>query len=372
MDIVIAFVRRIAVLCRKELLAIVKDPANRVILVAPALIQCVLFGYGATFDLNHVPYAVLNQSQGAASVELLARFDGSGVFERVANLRTPSDIAQVIDSGEALLVLHIGSDFEERLAEGQGAALQLILDGRNSTTAGMAAGHIGTLITDYNANLQGAVKSAVSIETRAWYNPNLETRWNIVPGLIAALSLIQTLMLSALSVSREREQGTFDQLLVTPLSPMDILIGKALPSVVIGLMQSTLILAISLFWFQIPMAGSLLTLYVGLAVFTTACVGIGLCISALSINMQQAMVYSFVLLMPLIMLSGLTTPVRNMPDALQVITYVDPLRFAIDLVRRVYMEGASLADVANDFVPMLAVAAVTLPLAAWLFRYRLA
>lgn len=368
----IAFIRSLIVLCRKEFLTIVKDPANRVILIGPVLLQSVLFGYGATYDLNHAPYAVLDQSHGQASAELLARFDGSGIFKRIATLQTPADIARVIDNDQALLVLHIAPDFDERISSGQNAPVQLVLDGRNSTTAGMAAGHVANLIAHYNASLRGGGAPLVHIEMRAWFNPNLETRWNIIPGLIAALSMIQTLMLAALSVAREREQGTFDQLLVTPLGPIEIMIGKAAPPIVIGLMQSSIILIISLFWFRIPMAGSLLTLYLGLLTFTFACVGVGLSISALSTNMLQAVVYAFVLIMPLIMLSGLATPVRNMPEALQIATYANPLRFAIDLVRRVYLEGASLADVAVNFVPMLVMAAITLPLAAWLFRNRLA
>lgn len=372
METFIAFVRRIGFLCRKELLAILKDPANRVILIAPVLVQAMVFGYGATYDLNHVPYAVLDRSRSAVSTELIARFDAAGVLRRVATLRTSAEIATVIDGSQALMVLHIAPDFAERIAAGQDAPVQLVLDGRNSTTAGMAAGHVATLVADYNARLPGTAPTPVRIETRAWFNPNLETRWNIVPGLIAALSMIQTLILAALSVAREREQGTFDQLLVTPLTPTDILIGKALPAVLVGVIQASLILAIALFWFRIPMAGAVSTLYLGLLVFTTACVGIGLSVSALSANMQQAMVYAFVLMMPLILLSGLITPVRNMPDALQVATHANPLRFAIDLVRRVYLEGAGLADVAADFIPMLAVAAVTLPLAAWLFRNRFA
>lgn len=366
-----AMLRRIAFLCRKEALAIVKDPANRVILIAPVVVQSLLFGYGATYDLNHVPYALLDQSRGAAAVELAARIDGSGVFQRVATLRTPADIARVIDAGQALLVIHLAADFDRRLAAGQDAPMQVVLDGRNSTTAGMAAGHLGTLVAGYNATLPGAGAPPVRVSTRAWFNPNLETRWNIMPGLIATLSMIQTLMLAALSVAREREQGTFDQLLVTPLNPLEILVGKAVPAILIGLVQSTLILLVARYWFAIPLAGSPATLYLGLLLFTTASVGIGLSISALSANMQQAMVYTFVLMMPLILLSGLVTPVGNMPEALRIATWANPLRFAVDLVRRVYLEGAGLRDVAIDFLPMLAVAAVTLPLAAWLFRNRL-
>ena len=173
-------------------------------------------------------------------------------------------------------------------------------------------------------------------------------------------------------MAREREQGTFDQLLVTPMRPIEILIGKALPSIAVGLIQASLIFAVALWWFQIPFSGSALLLYAGLATFATACVGIGLSISALSLNMQQAMVYAFVLIMPLMLLSGLVTPVSNMPWSLQMLTYADPLRFAIELVRRVYLEGAGWSDVYTDFWPMVAVALVTLPVAAWLFRNRLA
>jgi ABC-2 type transport system permease protein len=211
----------------------------------------------------------------------------------------------------------------------------------------------------------------LTLETRAWFNPNLETRWNFMPALIATLSMLQTLLLTALSVAREREQGTFDQLLVTPLSPTEIMIGKAIPPMLIGLVQSTLVLLVTRFWFHIPMAGSLLTLYAGLAAFIIAGVGIGLSISALAANMQQAELYTFVLLMPMMLLSGLTTPVASMPRALQIATLVNPIRFGIDLVRRVYLEGASLATVLPDLVPLLLIAAVTLPTAAWLFRHRL-
>jgi len=192
-----------------------------------------------------------------------------------------------------------------------------------------------------------------------------------MPTLIASLSLIQTLLLAALSVAREREQGTFDQLLVTPLTPMQILVGKAVPSVLVGLMQSTIILLIIRFWFQIPMAGSIVTLYLGLLVFTVAAVGVGLSLSALSLTMQQAMLYTFLVVMPLMMLSGMLTPVRNMPEVLQVATHANPLRFGVAVARGVYLEGATFVDIVPHLIPLVAMIAVTLPLAAWLFRHRL-
>lgn len=366
--------RCILALCRKELLTILKDPANRVILFVPALLQSVLFGYAATYDLTHVPYALLDQSRSAASAELVAHLDGTGVFHRIETLRTRADISRVIDSGQALLVISIGPRFATQLEAGEAAPLQLVLDARNSNTAGSAAGFVNAVVERFNADWRerhGAAPLPLQIETRAWYNPNLETRWNLIPGLIAALSMLQTLMLTALSVAREREQGTFDQLLVTPLTPLDIMIGKSLPPILVGLTQSTIVLFVALFWFRIPMAGSLLTLYTGLLCFTVASVGIGLSISAVSLNMQQAMLYTFVLVMPLMLLSGLTTPISNMPDALQLATLANPLRFAINLVQRVYLEGVGLREVALDLLPLLVIAALTLPLAAWLFRHRL-
>lgn len=366
----VATLAQIAALIRKELQALIKEPASRLVLLAPIFIQSMLFGYGATYDLNHVPYAVLDQSRSAASIELLARLDGTGVFEREATLASSRQIAEVIDGGDVLLVLSIPADFESRLASGQTAPLQLILDGRNSTTAASAAGYLNAIVADYNATLGGAARG-ITIERRAWFNPNLESRWNIMPALIAGLSMLQTLLIAALSVAREREQGTFDQLLVTPLTPMQVLIGKALPAILVGLVQSTIVFLIIRYWFQVPMSGSVAMLYLGLVTFTVAAVGLGLSISALSLTMQQAMLYTFLLIMPMMLLSGLLTPVRNMPEALQIATWLNPMRFGMSIVRRVYLEGAGFRDVALEFIPLVALAVVTLPLAAWLFRNRL-
>ncbi len=366
----IDYLAKVWALVRKEMLTLVKDPANRALLIVPALMQALLYGYGATYDLTNVPYAVLDQSRGAASTELLARLDGTGVFHRVATLTSSDQLAGVIDRSEALVLIGIPSDFEERIAAGQQAPLQVILDGRNSSTAGAAASYVSSIVASYNQSLGNV--SSITVVSRSWFNPNLESRWNMMPGLIASLSLIQTLMLAALSVAREREQGTFDQLLVTPFTPFQILIGKALPSILVGLLQSTVIFLIILFWFKIPMSGSVWLLYLALFTFTAASVGIGLSISAMALNMQQAMLYTFMLIMPFMLLSGLLTPVRNMPEVLQILTYANPLRFGIDTVRCIYLEGAGLGDIAFNFIPLLAVAIITLPLAAWLFRNRLA
>jgi ABC-2 type transport system permease protein len=372
----IAFALRIGHLFRKELLAILKDPSSRVILVMPVLMQSLLFGYAATYDLTHVDYALLDQSHGAASAALIARLDGTGVFSRAATLTSPDQIAPLIDRQAALLAIQIGPDFERRLIAGEDAPIQLIIDARNSTTAGSASGFVNSVVNAFNDDWRqshgGKATAAARIESRAWFNPNLQTRWNILPGMIAAISMIQTLLLTALSVAREREQGTFDQLLVTPLAPAEIMIGKALPPVFVGLVRASLVLLIARLWFRVPMAGSLITLYVGLALFMLACVGIGLSISAISANMQQAMLYTLVLIMPMMLLSGFATPVSNMPKALQIATMANPLRFALDLAQRVYLEGVGLDVVWPNLIPLAVIAALTLPLAAWLFRHKLA
>ena len=362
--------RYLWVLTRKEFLAILADPANRVTLIAPVFIQAVLFGYAASYDVNHVDYAVLDQSRSQSSQQVLAHLDGSGIFKRTADLQNNQQIQQVINDRTALAVITIPADFEDKLNRQESSPIQVILDGRNSSTASMAGSYISSVVGQVNQERLGT-NSAITVQARTWYNPNVESRWGIMPSLIATLSMMQTLLLSALSVAREREQGTFDQLLVTPYTPTQIMIGKAIPPIIIGVIQSSIILAIILFWFQIPMNGSLALLYFGLFAFNIAVVSVGLSISAIALNMQQAMLYTFFLIMPLTLLSGLLTPVQNMPEVLNWLTYANPLRFGIDLVQRVYLEGASFAQVKWDFVPMLVLAIITLPLAAWLFRNRL-
>jgi len=369
-----ATLHRIAILIRKELIAILKDPRSRLILVMPVVLQSLLFGYAATFDLDEVPYALLDADHSDASSDLLAMIDGSGVFTRALELRNAHQIGDIIARKQALIVIHVPADFARRLQAGHGAVVQVISDGRNSNTGNVAAAYVGTAIERFNASWNakhGGASTPLRIANRAWYNPNLETRWNMIPSLIAALSMLQVLMLAALSVAREREQGTFDQLLVTPLRPTEIMIGKAVPSILIGLAQSTIILLLARFWFGIPFQGSLFTLYFGLVLFTTAAVGIGLALSAFSATMQQAMLYTFVLLMPMMLLSGLTSAISNMPRTMQYLTYANPLRYAIELVQRVYLEGASIGYLYNVMWPLVVIAMITLPTAVWLFRHRL-
>jgi ABC-2 type transport system permease protein len=364
---------RIFALVRKELLAIFKDPVSRYSFILPPIIQCVVFGYAATYDLNEVPYAVFDQDHGAAARELLAHFDGSRIFHRVANLTRDADIAKVIDNKDALLVVRIGQDFERNLMLGKGADIELIADGRNSNTASVAMGYVSTIVDGFNSDWRADHALAdppVQVVMRAWFNPQLETRWNMVPSLIGTITLIQTMMFAAMSVAREREQGTFDQLLVTPLRPYEIMVGKAVPAMIIGILQATTILAVAALWFRIPFEGSLLTLFPGLVLFVLAAVGIGLFVSSLAATMQQAMLYAFVLIMPFAMLSGLTTPISNMPLVFQYFTLINPLRYAISIAQRVYLEGVGIKTLIPDLWPMVLIAGFTLAAATWMFRNR--
>ena len=356
MEHIMLYIRRILFMVRKEMLTTLKDPKSRIILIMPVIIQSLLFGYVASYNLDSVDYAVLDLSRSRCSEELIAELDGSGIFKRVATLGSTSQIARFIDGREAGVVLVIGHDFADKITAGETAPVQVITDGRNTMTSSIASGYISTVGAAYNSRLHGG-HQLLHIDPVAWYNPNLISRWGFLASLLPMVSLAQVMILAGLSVARERENGTFDQLMVTPL--------------LIGMVQSFIVLTIAVVWFKVALVGSLFTLALVMAVFLLSCVGIGLSISAVAKNMQQVIVYNFVVLLPIMLLSGMATPVRNMPTVLQYFTYINPMRFAIDGVRRVYIEGASLSMIASDFIPMLIVAAVTMPLAAWMFRHKL-
>lgn len=365
---------RILALIRKEFLAVLKDPRSRFIIFIPPILQCLIFGYAASFDLDSVPYAVLDQDHSAASSDFLSHLDGSGIFRRQVDLDRAEDISAAIDSGRALLVVQIDQNFERHLIAGEPAQVQVIADGRNSNTGGTALGYFASVVEEFNANWRANHSEAgppVRLIIRSWYNPNLDSRWSMIPCLIGTLTMLGTLMLTAMSVAREREQGTFDQLLVTPFRPFEIMVGKAVPNMAMGFTQATTILLIAVFWFHIPFAGSFFVLYAGLGLFLMAAVGLGLLVSSISATMQQAMLYAFLLVMPFAILSGLTTPFNSMPHFLQSAMVINPLRYALDLTRRVYLEDAGFAQLLSDFFPLAVIGVVTLSGSTWLFRRRL-
>jgi ABC-2 type transport system permease protein len=206
---------------------------------------------------------------------------------------------------------------------------------------------------------------------RAWFNPNLQSRWFIVPGIVGLLSLVVVIVVTALSVAREREQGTFDQLLVTPLRPVEILLGKGLPGFIIGLVEATVIILVVVFWFEIPLRGSLGALYTGIMLFLLSAIGVGLMISSFAVTQQQGLLGGFLFLVPAVILSGFATPIANMPHMVQAITLFNPLRYFMVVLRGVFLEGTPLHLLINQFWPMAVIGLATLSLAGWLFRHRM-
>ena len=369
------FVRRIIALTIKEFIMILKDPKSRFVIIGPPLIQFFLFGYAATYDLKNVRYAVFDESRTAESRQLLSRFEGSENFELTKTLLNEKEIAFMIDREKARLVIHIGPEFSRDLHNGRTAILQVIVDGRNSNVALIALGYIGSIVEQYNQDLvkKGVVSMngpGVVLVDRAWFNANLQSRWFIVSALGGIISMVVVMILTSLAVAREREFGTFDQLLVAPFTPGEILVGKSLPGMFFGLMDALLFSAGAVYWFGVPFRGTVGTLVLALGCFILTIVGVGLLVSSLSMTMQQALLGSFVFMMPSVILSGFATPIENMPHWLQIGTLINPLRHLITALREIFLEGAGISMIWPQLWPLLMMAGFTLPLAGWMFRHR--
>ena len=366
--------QRILALALKEFLALLKDKRSRMVIIVPPLIQLLVFGYAASFDLNRIPFAIYDRDGGYAARELLAAFTGSPHFELQRRVGSNHEIADLIDRREVMLVLQIEPRFTARLSSGESAPLQLLVDGRNSNTAQIANHYASQIVHDFNtrwSEVHGLPQPPARLVMRAWYNPNLESRWFFIPGVVGILTLVVTMVVTALSVAREREQGTFDQLLVTPLRPVEILIGKSIPGVLIGLAQGSLIVLLVVFAFGVPLRGSLGALYLGMGLFLLSAVGVGLMISSLAVTQQQGLLGAFLFLVPSVILSGFATPIANMPQAVQLLTYLDPLRYFLIVLRGVFLEGDSYALLLDQYWPMALIGLASLTAAGWLFRHRM-
>jgi ABC-2 type transport system permease protein len=299
---------------------------------------------------------------------------GSPHFHLADRLEHDGQIAPLIDNRDVLVVLRIGPRFSADLYAERTAPVQAIIDGRNSNTALLVLGYLRRIVNDFNtawAERNGLPPPLATVEARAWFNANLASRWFIVPGIVGLLTLVVTTMVTALSVAREREAGTFDQLLVTPLRPFEILIGKSFPGVLIGTVEGSFILLMAIYWFEVPLRGSLGALYLGMFLFILSAVGIGLMISSLAVTQQQGLLGAFLFLVPAVILSGFATPIANMPDAVQLLCYLNPLRYFLIILRGVFLEGNSWAILLPYYWPMALIGLTTLSFAGWLFRHRL-
>lgn len=363
--------QRVVALSIKELLALLRDAASRAVLIGPPIIQLLVFGYAATFDLTHVPFVVYNQDQGQLSRDFIAHFAGSPSFDLLRIVHNQPALQRAIDDKSALMAMDIGPNFTSDLERGRTTHVQLILDGRDSNTAGLAMGYAQSIITTFNEaqirERRGIPPSAVLLD-RAWFNPNLDSHWFIIPGICGILTLLVSMLTTGLSVAREREMGTFDQLLVTPMGPTEILLGKALPGFLVGTLEGSLIILVAIFWFHVPFTGSLLALYAGLLCFLLATVGIGLMISSLARTQQQGLLGVFLFMVPAIVLSGFATPIANMPRAVQYITLLDPLRYFLIVLRGTFLEGAGAALLWPQYWPLALIGIGSMIIAGRLFR----
>lgn len=369
-----AMLARILALALKELLVLFKDKRSRIVVIAPPVFQLLIFGYAASFELNDIAYGVYDRDGGAAARDLLARFAGAPAFHLVGHIDHQAQIADWLDTRQVAMVVQLDPRFSADLAIGQSAAVQVLIDGRNSNSAQVIQQYVERILDGFNRDwiaAHGLLGPPVTLVARAWFNPNLESRWFFVSGLIGLLTLVVTVMVTSLSVAREREQGTFDQLLVTPLRPVEILIGKATPGLLIGLFEASLVVTLAVFWFWVPLVGDLWVLYSGILLFVLAAVGVGLMISSLVATLQQALLGAFLFLVPAVILSGFATPIANMPPAVQVLTLLDPLRYFLVIVRSVLLEGGGFDLLASQMWPLALIALVTLSAAGWLFRHRM-
>ncbi|MFI4938905.1 MAG: ABC transporter permease [Burkholderiales bacterium] len=358
--------RRIAQLLIKEFLQLKRDKSARFRLLIPPIIQMLLFGYAATFEVFNVSTAILDQDHTPESRNLIAAFVHSSRFEVTTLAQTHKEAEDAIERSDAQVAIVVPPGFSELLHKGQSAPIQVLVDGTNSNTALIALGYVGEIANSlgrfYALDLAQRTGSAlgrtlvhVDVAQRYWYNPNLNSRWFFVPGVIGTLLLITIVNLTAFAIVREREVGTLEQLLVTPIRPAEFIIGKTLPFFLIGLLEAAIIAGVGMLWFKVPFVGNPLLLLGGTCLFLLSVLSIGLLISTLCTTQQQAFASNFFVLNPLFILSGFSFPISSMPQALQWLTFLNPLRYYLVIIRGTFLKGIGIEFL---WPQMLALAAI--------------
>jgi len=361
-------IRRMVV---KELRQLLRDPrSRRVIFVAPIL-QLVLFGYAVNTDVRNVATAVVDHDRTAQSRQLVSTLTASGYFRVVDSSDDSDALGRALDSGRALVGLEIPVGYARDLAAGRSPAVQLLVDGSNSNTATVAQGYALRIVADLGARglpVASGRPRGIDLRARAWFNPSLESRVYNVPAVIGVIVLLMCLLLTALAVVREREIGTLEQLLVSPLSASELVLGKTIPVAGVALVQMTLVTTVALLWFDVPFRGSFAALALAAALFIVAGLSLGLLISTFSSTQQEAFLAMFLLLLPAIILSGFLYPIDTMPEAFQRLTLANPLRHFLEIVRGIFLRGAGVAELWVQLTTLTAMAGAGLAVAAWRFR----
>lgn len=343
---------RLKAMLIKEFIQVLRDPRMRfVVFVIPA-VQTVIFGYAVNTDVREVATAIYDLDNTSLSREVADRFIKSGYFQLRERVADEGRARELIDRGEVKAVLRMNSGFGAALAGGRGGTLQLILDGTDSNTAGIVLNYAAKIAAAYSAGLQVEAASRAAgrpvppgggqLASRAWYNENLESRNFYVPAVITNIVFIITMLLSSMAVVREKEIGTIEQVIVTPIGKGEFILGKTVPFVLIGFIDVALVSLVAVFWFEVPLRGSLLLLFGATALFLMSSLGIGLLISTVSRTQQQAMMSAFFVIFPAMLLSGFAFPIESMPQAVQWLTYLNPMRYYLVLIRSIFQKGVGV------------------------------
>lgn len=365
---------RIASLVRKELQTLLQDRQGRALLIIPVVLQLVIFSFAATLEVKNNTIGIFNQDAGPDSLELLQRVAQAQAFSRLLEVRSEAELQAVIDEQRALMVLRFPSDFSRKVRSGLPVSIQSIVDGRRSNSGQIALGYVREIVQNWRNDRRAFTSRTPEISEvviRHWFNPNLDYVRHIIPSLIAIITTISTLVVTSLSVAREREQGTFDQLMVSPLTPGMVMAGKVIPAFFVATFQGTVILTAGVFLFGIPFRGSLPLLYGAMVFYILALAGFGLLISSISTTQQQAFLGVFSFMMPAVLLSGFPSPVENMPVWLQHINWLNPLRHFIVIVKGVFLKDVDPFALLQSLWPLLVIALLTLGSANFMFRKRL-
>jgi len=364
--------RRLQVMLMKEFLELRRDRWAMFRLIVPLLIQVIVFGYAATFTVSHVSMTVLDLDHSQSSRALVSHFAANGRFDLVDNATSRQQVNADIDAGRAMIAVVIDAGFARNLDNGRTAPLQVMVDGTNSNTALIALGYISQIVALYQAEtLQSAWPASagaaapsitISMRERPWYNEDLADRWFFIPGVIGTLAFMQVISLTAFAVVREREVGTLEQIMVSPIRPFEFILGKTLPFFLIGLADVSLVTTVGVLWFGVPFVGSIWVLLLGTSLFLLAALGMGLLLSTLSRTQQQAFALNFFLVNPFLVLSGFAFPIAAMPRVLQWFTVINPLRYFLVVIRAVLLKGVGLDIVWPSMLAMagLGIAMLTL------------
>ncbi len=370
---------RIRHMLKKEFIQTLRDRHTFWLLIGPPLIQMLIFGYAATMEIRHVSMAVLDLDNTQESRELISHFSASRYFEIRKYAAARGDLREGIDRGDFVLAIEIDSGFARDLRNGHGASAQVIVDSSNSNTALVALGYLNQIgarfAQQYETDQMQRVAPAaaafvpqVTVEPRPWFNENLESQWYFVPGVIGNLMLIMIMNLTAFAIVREREIGTLEQVMVTPIRRWEFILGKTLPFFLIGCADAALLSLVGTFWFGVPFRGHVLPLAIGVMTFLLAALGLGLLISTMARTQQQSMITAFFFLMPMVTVSGFGTPISSMPEFFQRLSYLNPLRHVIFVLRGIYLKGVGLEVLWPNLAFMAAFATILLAISILRFH----